>query len=63
MANGNIEDPNWIITGKFAQWTIHSALRLPGSPIRCREIIHDALYVASFHESFDRQRPRPNRGG
>ena len=54
MANRNFEDPRWVITSKFAQWTVHSALRNPGSPIKRQAIIYDALYVVPFHELFDR---------
>ena len=54
MANGNFDDPRWMITSKFAQWTAHSALRNPGSPIKRQAIIYDALYVVPFHELFGR---------
>lgn len=54
MINQNGEDPRWMITDRFAKWTVSSALRNLGSPIRRQETIYDALYVVPFHELFNR---------
>ena len=54
MINQNGEDPRWMITDRFAKWTVSSALRNPGSPIRRQETIYDALCVVPFHELFNR---------
>ena len=54
IVHQNGEDPKWTITGRFAKWTVSSALRNPGSPLRRRDMIYDALYVVQFDVLFNR---------
>ena len=56
MANQRVEDPRWTIADNFARWTVHSALRNPGSPIKDRETIYAALEGVGFGVLFDEGR-------
>ena len=56
MVHRNAEDPRRTIVDNFAKWTVHSALRNPGSPIRDRVTIHNALDAVGFALLFDMAR-------
>ena len=53
LLDRNIEPVRWQIAHSFAQWTAHSALRNPGSPMKKGEDVRSSLDSIDFALLFD----------